>query len=93
MAIVPVEKLRKDGMSLYEVAVAAAKEVRKRNELRRLKREAGEMDEHEDATQVTVEVLLELAEGRARCVYPGHRRKESAPRRHGVHGETLEESC
>jgi len=76
MAIVSAEKLREDGMSLYEVAIAVGKEVRKRNELRRLKREAGEMEEHEEDKEVTVEVLRELEERRARCVYPGRRRKD-----------------
>ena len=74
MEIVSAEKLREDGMSLYEVVIAVGKEVRKRNEWRRLKREAGEMEEHEEAKEVTVEVLRELEERRARCVYPGRRR-------------------
>ena len=75
MAIVSAEKLRKDRISLYEVTIAAGKEVKKRNELRRLKRQAGEMDEHEEAKEITAEVLREFEEGRARCVYPGRRRK------------------
>ena len=75
MAIVSVEKLWQDGMTLYEVAIVVGKEVRRRNELRRLKREAGEIEEHEESTKVAVEVLRELQEGRARCVYPSRRRK------------------
>lgn len=78
MATVSVEKLWKDGRSLYEIAIVAAKEVRRRNELRRLKREAGEIDEHADSTKLTVEVLRELEEGHARCAYPSRRRRDEA---------------
>ncbi|MFH1009577.1 MAG: hypothetical protein V1800_19045 [Candidatus Latescibacterota bacterium] len=75
MAAISSEELQKGGANMYEICVSAAKEARKRNEFQRLKRNAGEMDDQEIPVKVTVEVLLDMMEGRGRCVNPGNRRK------------------
>ena len=75
MAVISAEELLKGDVNLYEVSIAAAKEARKRNEFQRVKREAGEVDDQQTPVKVTVAVLQELMEGRARCVNPAHRRK------------------
>lgn len=75
MAVISAEELLRGDVNLYEVSIAAGKEARKRNEFQRLKREAGEVDDQQPPVKVTVAVLQELMEGRARCVNPAHRRK------------------
>ncbi|OPX22714.1 MAG: hypothetical protein B1H02_05810 [Candidatus Latescibacteria bacterium 4484_107] len=75
MAVISAEELLKGDVNLYEVSIAAGKEARKRNEFQRLKRDAGEMDDQHPPVKVTVEVLQELMDGRARCVNPAHRWK------------------
>ena len=75
MAIISAEDLRSGETNLYEISIAAGKEARKRNEFQRLKRDAGEMDDQEPRVKVTTEVLLDMMEGRARCINPAYRRK------------------
>jgi len=75
MAVISAEELLNGDVNLYEVSIAAGKEARKRNEFQRLKQDAGEMDDQQAPVKVTVAVLQELMEGRARCVNPAHRWK------------------
>ena len=75
MVIISAEELLRGDVNLYEVSIAAGKEARRRNEFQRLKREAGEVDDQKPPVKVTVDVLQELMEGRARCVNPAYRRK------------------
>ena len=75
MAVIFAEALLRGEVNLYEISIAAGKEARKRNEFQRLKRDAGEMDDQEPRVKVTTEVLLDMIEGRARCVNPVHRWK------------------
>ncbi len=75
MVIISAEELLRGDVNLYEVSIAAGKEARRRNEFQRLKREAGEVDDQQPPVKVTVDVLQELMEGRARCVNPAYRRK------------------
>ncbi len=75
MAVISAEALLRGDVNLYEITIAAGKEARKRNEFQRLKRDAGEMDDKEPRVKVTTEVLLDMMEGRARCINPAYRRK------------------
>ena len=73
MAIVPVEKLKMSGANIYEVAIAAAKEARRLNDVRVKRMKEGTLEENEIGVKVTVKALQEIAEGRAKITYPSGR--------------------
>ncbi len=71
MALVPLEELEKSGANPYEVALAAAKEARRLNEIRRSKLLQGMTDGEEMREKVTILALKRIAEGKAKVGYRG----------------------
>lgn len=77
MAIVPVENLEMSGANVYEIAIAAAKEARRLNEVRVKKMKEGTIEEQEIGAKVTVQALQWIAKGRAKVTYPSNRGRRS----------------
>ena len=75
MAVIPVEKLEINGVNVYEIAIAAAKEARRLNDIRAKKAKDGALEEEELAIKVTVEALQGIVEGRAKVMYPSNKRR------------------
>ena len=75
MAIVPLEM---SGTNAYEIAIAAAKEARRLNDVRLRKMKEGILEEEEISVKVTVEAIQGIMEGRAKVGYPPNR----GPRSH-----------
>ena len=71
MALVPLEELEKSGANPYEVALAAAKEARRLNEIRWLKLMQGITEGEEIREKVTTLALRRIAEGKAKVAYRG----------------------
>lgn len=77
MAIVPVESLERSGANAYEIAIAAAKEARRLNDIRTRRKKEGTLKEEEISTKVTVEALRRIMEGRAKIIYPSDREQRN----------------
>ena len=77
MAIVPVESLERSGANAYEIAIAAAKEARRLNDIRTRRKKEGTLKKEEISTKVTVEALRRIMEGRAKIIYPSDREQRN----------------
>ena len=77
MAIGPVENTEMSGPNVYEIAIAAAKEARRLNDVRTKRSKDGALEEKEIGLKVTVEALQRIMEGKAKVVYPSNRGRRS----------------